>query len=124
MPQDTYALFFFHFFFAATAATIVSGAVAERCQMTAYVLYSFFLTAWVYPVTVHAVWSPNGFLSASRADEDLLNGGSGSGSGCGVVAANLGFDHVFRHWTHRFRRMRRRTHGWWNQRSRRRLDSR
>ena len=71
---EDYPTFFFHFFFAATAATIVSGAVAERCQMTAYAAYSLFLTAWVYPVVVHHVWSPNGFLSTTRGDGKLFNG--------------------------------------------------
>jgi Amt family ammonium transporter len=84
--EDSYHGFFFQFAFAATAATIVSGAVAERCQMTAYACYSLFLTAWVYPVVVHCIWSSNGYLSAFRSDGDLINGvGVVDFAGCGVV---------------------------------------
>ena len=61
---DNYIDFFYQFTFAATSATIVAGTIAERCKMIAYLCYSVILTAFVYPVVVHAIWNEDGFLSA------------------------------------------------------------
>lgn len=65
---DQYAFFFFQFAFAATAATIVAGTVAERCKMAAYLCYSLFLSGFVYPVVAHSIWDDNGMLTAFRDD--------------------------------------------------------
>ena len=58
--------------FSATSATIVSGAVAERCTTIAYVTCTVVMTAFVYPVVACAVWNPNGFANPGREDHDPL----------------------------------------------------
>ncbi len=51
-----WAKFFFQLVFAGTAATIVSGAVAERMKFGAFYLFSFFMVAIIYPVVGHWIW--------------------------------------------------------------------
>ena len=44
MDVDDYAFFLFQYAFSAASATFVAGSLAERCQMSAYLCYSFMLT--------------------------------------------------------------------------------
>jgi Amt family ammonium transporter len=51
-----WAKFFFQLVFAGTAATIVSGAVAERVRFGAFYLFSFAMVGLIYPVVGHWIW--------------------------------------------------------------------
>lgn len=48
--------FFFQLVFAGTAATIVSGAVAERIKFVSFIVFSFIIVAIMYPITGHWIW--------------------------------------------------------------------
>lgn len=58
-----YAKFMFQLVFAATAATIVSGAMAERTKFTSYLIYSAVISAVVYPIVGHWIWG-GGWLAS------------------------------------------------------------
>lgn len=51
-----WAKFFFQLVFCGTAATIVSGAVAERIKYISFILFSFVLTLFIYPIIGHWIW--------------------------------------------------------------------
>jgi Amt family ammonium transporter len=62
------AKFFFQLVFAGTAATIVSGAVAERVKFLSFIMFSFVLVAIVYPIGGHWAWGGGWLGSAGFRD--------------------------------------------------------
>jgi len=72
------AKFFFQLVFAGTAATIVSGAVAERIKFLSFIAFSFFLVAVIYPIAGHWIWG-GGFLAvASEGTKEFFRDFAGS----------------------------------------------
>ena len=67
--STTFRDWFFQVVFAATAATIVSGAMAERTKYSGYLLYSLFISGVIYPISGHWIW--NGGWLAVRGFHDF-----------------------------------------------------
>lgn len=57
-----FTLLFFHIMFASTAATIVSGSMAERTNYLSYLIGAIGITAVIYPVLGSWIWNSNGWL--------------------------------------------------------------
>lgn len=71
-PVPLWAKFFFQLVFAGTAATIVSGAVAERVKFKSFIAFSFLLVAFLYPVTGHWIWG-GGILGMAPTESGLAS---------------------------------------------------
>ena len=54
--------FVFNLVFCVTAATIVSGAMAERTKFSSYCIYSAIISLLIYPIEAHWIWNPGGWL--------------------------------------------------------------
>jgi ammonium transporter, Amt family len=69
VPLD--AKFFFQLVFAATTATIVSGAMAERTKFTSYMIYSAVVTGLIYPISGHWIWGEGWLASMETPFSDF-----------------------------------------------------
>ena len=88
---STAMLWFFQMVFCATAATIVSGAMAERTKFRTYLIYSILISAFIYPIYGHWIWG-GGWLSSSGFMTGLGGGyGALDFAGSGVVHGVGGF---------------------------------
>lgn len=86
---------FFQVVFAATAATIISGAVAGRVKFTSYLMYTPFVTGLIYPVVTHWVWgggwlAERGFFDFAGSGVVHMLGGVAALAGVIVVGPRIG----------------------------------
>lgn len=90
-----YVKFFFQLVFAATAATIVSGVVAERIKFLSFLVFSLLLVAFMYPVSGHWIWGGGwlaslGFWDFAGSTVVHSVGGWAALAGCILLGARKG----------------------------------
>jgi Amt family ammonium transporter len=86
---------FFQVVFAATAATIISGAVAGRVKFSAYLIYTPFITGLIYPIVTHWVWGGGwlasiGFFDFAGSGVVHMLGGTAAFVGALIVGPRIG----------------------------------
>jgi Amt family ammonium transporter len=91
----TYAFLIFQTVFCATAATIVSGAMAERTKFSSYCIYSLIISAVIYPISGHWIWgggwlSQLGFHDFAGSTAVHMVGGIASLIGAKIVGPRIG----------------------------------
>jgi len=87
--------FFFQLAFAGTAATIVSGAVAERIQFKSFLIFSLLLVGFLYPVSGHWIWgggvlASKGFLDFAGSTAVHSVGGWAALTGAILLGPRIG----------------------------------
>jgi len=94
-PIPTDGFFFFQAVFAATCATIVSGAVAERTKFSAYLFFTIIICSVTYPIIGHWVWgggwlAQRGFIDFAGSTVVHATGGFSALIGAIMVGPRLG----------------------------------
>ncbi len=93
IPTHTFLIF--QTVFAATAATIVSGAMAERTKFSSYIIYSVVISLVVYPISGHWVWgggwlSEMGFVDFAGSSVVHMVGGVAALVGAALLGPRIG----------------------------------
>ena len=95
LTVDTMAFLIFQTVFCATAATIVSGAMAERTKFISYCMYSTIISLVVYPISGHWIWgggwlSELGFIDFAGSTAVHMVGGVAATIGAIMLGARIG----------------------------------
>ena len=95
LSVPTYAFLIFQTVFAATAATIVSGAMAERTKFISYVVYSLLISAVIYPISGHWIWGGGwlagmGFHDFAGSTAVHMVGGVAAMIGAAILGPRIG----------------------------------
>lgn len=90
-----WAFLIFQTVFCATAATIVSGAMAERTKFISYCIYSFMISLVVYPIEAHWIWgggwlAERGFHDFAGSTAVHMAGGAAALIGAAILGPRIG----------------------------------
>ncbi len=86
---NNYAFLFFQTVFCATAATIVSGAMAERTKFISYCVYSAVISAVIYPIAGHWIWGGGWLAQLGFHDFAGSTAVHSIGGWCALVGATI-----------------------------------